>query len=95
MAEQAIEVSQRGLHRSVWTAADTGDTISNYRHGVIKTIKTGASTSGTITISDTAGTVFAIWTPAAESVFDLNIPFEGVLTVTVGGTLTFTLVIEA
>ena len=95
MAEQAIETSQAGLHRSVWTNADTGDTISGYRHGIVKTIMTGASTAGTITMSDSQGTVFAIWTPAAQSVFEMNIPFEGTLTLTVGGTLTFTLVLEA
>ena len=95
MAEQAIEVSQSGLYRSVWTDADTGDTISGFRFGIVKTILTGATTAGTIAIADSAGTVFALLTPAGNSVFDINIPFEGVLTVTVGGTLTFTLVLEA
>ena len=94
MAEQAIETSQRDLHRLVMSDSDTGDTVSNYRHGVFRKIVVGDSSSGTIAVTDTMGTVLPTTALTADSALEVDVPFEGVLTFTIGGTVNFTVILE-
>lgn len=86
MAEQAIECSRSGLHRVPFVVGDNGDTISGYYGGVVDRIVCTASSSGTIAIADGQGTVIATLSLTAGTVYELNIPFSGTLTLTLGGT---------